>query len=406
MISKPIAWMRLVLPRFDYAVVFGMVVLSVEALRLALLLGYGSVDESWFARVRFAIHFIAALSYGVFRAVGFHPNANEDYRRWLESTPWTSRLPLPAGPITLVLQDLVVILLLLGLSQDFSLKALYIPVIFLTSYQATLAFINWELDEWALAYGVGFGLGAQCFFFRQPELQLAIGAACYPLTWFAVERSLRRFPWEKSQEYEQLKSNLKETLNSRPALNSLGWPYDALAPTPPSDVICRHDAICLACLIGWWYLAVLWGSDRDARLPLLLLPKMLFVLAPMFRIGLYVQGYRSPIDLWGRIRTGRLIIPRYDSIWVASLVAWLVVIPLYWEAVAAGLGFSGLFFSHSMTSIDPRSGLESWEMNLIPLAMTLMLLALFLIGPGLKRWRLVGKHRIVFAQARKEFIEL
>ena len=102
---------------------------------------------------------------------------------------------------------------------------------------------------------------------------------------------------------------------------------------------------------------------------------------------------------------GRLIIPKYDTIWVASLVAWLVAIPLYWEAVAAGLGYSGPFSNRSEFS-TAYSRMESWELSLAPLAVTLMLLALFLMGPGLHRWRLVGQHRVVFAQNRKEFIEL
>jgi len=37
---------------------------------------------------------------------------------------------------------------------------------------------------------------------------------------------------------------------------------------------------------------------------------------------------------------------------------------------------------------------------------TAMLLALFLIGPGLDQWRLTGQHRMVPAKTRNDFIEI
>ncbi len=36
---------------------------------------------------------------GLHRAIAFHPYFHGDYLRWLKSTPWTVRKPLPAGPM-------------------------------------------------------------------------------------------------------------------------------------------------------------------------------------------------------------------------------------------------------------------------------------------------------------------
>src|SRR5258708_916362 len=45
-----------------------------------------------------------AILHGVFRAWVFHPGVRPEYRRWLNGTPWTSRKPLPLGPVQLVWQ--------------------------------------------------------------------------------------------------------------------------------------------------------------------------------------------------------------------------------------------------------------------------------------------------------------
>lgn len=401
MTFKLMHWMRLVLPRFEMAMVFLICVLTFEGLQLAVVLRGWNPEDGRFGDLRVVLYIAVALFYGIFRAVAFHPESNGDYRRWLENTPWTARHPLPAGPITLVPQDLVVILLLMGLCQDWSLRVFYIPAAFLSCYQGVLAIINWHWKEWALAYAVGFGIGTECFFIRQPELLLAIAAAYYPLTWLAVRRSLQRFPWQKTQLSEAIDKSI--TRNS--AQNSLGWPYNALAPQPPSDIISRHDAICLSLLVGWWHLSILWGSDVEVRLGLILFPLMFLLFAPLIRVAVYQQGYRSPIDLWGRLRTGRLIIPAYDCVWIGSLVAWIVGIGLYSKTIALAAIVSGPGTLLPRWMLDSRQ-LYGWQINLVPLGTTLAMMSLLLIGPGLRRWQLTGQHRMVFALARKEFIEL
>jgi len=52
---------------------------------------------------------VLALSYGLFRALGFHPVLRGDYREWLLATPWRPEQPLPLGPVHLVIQDLVLV---------------------------------------------------------------------------------------------------------------------------------------------------------------------------------------------------------------------------------------------------------------------------------------------------------
>lgn len=325
MIQKLIHWVRLVLPRFEWVAVFVIVMIGFEAINLSVIASGWNPNDGHFRELRLALYVAIGLIYGVYRVAAFHPRSNAEYERWLSSTPWTSQHPLPYGPINLIPQDLLVILALMAFSQYFTLRVLYIPVAFLTGHQLALASINWSLKEWALAYAVGFGLGAQCFFFRQPEWQLLIGIACYPLSWIASQRVLSRFPWEPEKF-----SILERTNQMR-----LGWPHDTLAPKQPHDLICRHDALCLSFLMGWWHLAILWGADQDIRPGILLFPWAILMAAGFIRILSYIFGYNSPIDLWGRICTGRWIIPKYDCIWIPSLVAWLIGTVFY----------SGAFFN-------------------------------------------------------------
>src|SRR5262245_42747901 len=56
-----------------------------------------------------AITYVASAFYGIHRAVTFHPFYREEYRQWLELTPWTVRKPLPMASIALIWEDGIVL---------------------------------------------------------------------------------------------------------------------------------------------------------------------------------------------------------------------------------------------------------------------------------------------------------
>ncbi len=396
MIPKLIHWMRLVLPRFEFAMVAVTIAGILEGLYLWMIVCRLEPGDAHF-RLRIGMYSLLAAAYGFYRATVFHPRIITDYGRWLANTPWTSRHPLPAGPILLVPQDFVILLCIWGLNHEFSLRSLYIPVAFFSSYQLLLALLHAELDEWVLAYGAGFVLAAECFFFRHPEIQLPISLVCYFITWLGVQRTLKRFPWNNMK----FPVSMKGANSTGPSQATLGFPYDVLAPKPAKDLICRHDAICLPILCGWWHLAVLWGADQEARLGCLIFPLAGLMFLAVIRVVLITSSYRSPIDLWGRIWTGRFIIPRYDCIWNASLIAWGIGIPLYSLAIGV-VAYGG---HYSQLSHNPGF-FADWQINLGPLATTGMLLAMTLIGPSQDGWRLTGQHRIVATRFNNELIEI
>ena len=95
------------------------------------------------------------------------------------------------------------------------------------------------------------------------------------------------------------------------------------------------------------------------------------------RFATYIWNYRPPISLWGRIWTGRWIIPGYDQMLAAPVCALIVGVLLpflldYWGAPPE------YFF---------------------PLSLTVVLLIVLEMGPSLNRWQLTGNHRIVPVRA-------
>ena len=59
---------------------------------------------------------LLAAGCATFRVAAFHPAFRPGYRQWLCDTPWTSRKPLPLGPIHLVPQDVLLIAISVGLA--------------------------------------------------------------------------------------------------------------------------------------------------------------------------------------------------------------------------------------------------------------------------------------------------
>jgi hypothetical protein len=94
--------------------------------------------------------------------------------------------------------------------------------------------------------------------------------------------------------------------------------------------------------------------------------------AATLRLFRYTTYCAAPLSLWGRIRTGRLIIPGYHRVFVAPLVASLIsvcvpMLLLQLEAPAPAAAFLGVLLS---------------------------LIAAIGLGPTMSQWVLTGEFRI------------
>jgi hypothetical protein len=394
-----VSWMRRVLPRSEIVVVGIGIEMLVECLYLATRLIFGFADEEGFRLARFGWLLFCAMFYGMHRIFTFHPAADADYRRWLELTPWTAEKPLPGGPLQLVPQDLLVVCVLTLLFRERSLQALYIPTAFLFGYQLTLAIFARLIGHWGLAYLIAFVLGAVVYFADRPEAAFAMTDGCFIIGRIAVGRALGTFPWELPW---QAQMQTFKAVHDEQKRRRLGWPFDQLVPKTPQPLIPFHDGICLSFLAGWWWFIVLSQSPLEARsfIPLVMIMVVLF--GGIMRLAQYVISHRSPLDFFGRLFTFRWIIPSYDKIAIAPFLALVTI------AISQGLAAWMMF---------PRVFGIGW--NTVPgtivagLGLTAALLLLLVAGPGVERWRLAARHRIVFDLAgtaarskSDEFVEL
>jgi hypothetical protein len=388
-----VRWMRAVLPRDTIVAIAVGCDLLIEATYLWCLYWWGAADDAAFAWMRLLLQVFAAGSYGGYRVATFHPANDSDYRQWLETTPWTPRNPLPMGPLQIVPQDVVVLVASMLLCRIEDLRVLAIPASFLSAYSFAMAITVWYTGQKLWAYAIGVGLGAVIFAIQRPVGAFAAAIATGMLATLAQRRSLAAYPWDLPWQLQvkSLEVLMQEFKNRR-----LGWPFDIFAPRIPKVWVTWTDGLGLSLLAGWWFLAAYWQVEQAMRnpadlAPLIMLPMMGILTGSIVRCALYLANHRPPISFLGRLRTLRPWQRRFDLIFLAPLAAVAVMVLCLKATICAELKtpFFGLL-------------LPQWSaLAFAPLGISLSLGILLLGGPALERWRLIGRHRIVFDQGGK-----
>jgi len=383
---KPLLrWMRQVLPRDTIVAVAVGCDLIIELIYLLCLARLGFVNENAFASTRLMVQVFAAFLYGGHRVATFHPAGDAEYRQWLALTPWTPKHPLPMGPLHLVLQDLVVIAASMALTRIEDARVLYVPIVFLSTYAFCLACSVWATGQKVMAYLLGGGLGAVVLFVQVPASALMAAAATVALTPLAIRRSLAAFPWElpwyaDGRSWQQMNDEHKQ--------KQTGWPFDVFSPKPPRPWISLVDGVGLSLLIGWWYFAVFWQSEPAFRGVLIAVLAQTGLVGAIVRTAMYLANHRPPISFWGRITTLRPWQRGFDHIFLTPLAAAIAA------NTCAGLAAIALApqLPRPMLHILPE-----WTAGVFTAGgLSLTLLILLLGGPALERWRLAGRHRVVF----------
>jgi hypothetical protein len=293
---------------------------------------------------------------------------------WLETTPWTSQKPLPLGPIHLVAQDVLIIGLTLVVAWPLHhSKTFHILQVFLTAYLLSMSLPLWWTGEKLIAFSVWFGLGGMTYTCLNIPL-FAMAAACtYGLAYWGLRDSLARFPWTLSP--------WMRAMQGLEPMQFQSWPYNKLAPKFIPDLgITLPNAILTSLLVPWWYFVALSFIKGPGKFEAA--PHIYFIVAiPLIagRLLIYASGFAPPISFLGRIVTGRLLIPGYDQVFVAPLLALIVAIWLPKILIDQGFGF-----------VEARAVSLVWVYFII-----------LILGPSLKTWRLTGNHRIMSPVATK-----
>lgn len=343
---------------------------------------------------------VAVVVYAIYRIVAFHPLWRTEYRQWLERTPWTPSHPLPLGPLHLTLQDgvwlsvLTVIALfpatVWGMTADYLwLVWKVFGLVFLFEHAKTLRMTGDLLHS----YAVGFLLGLVAYAWPSHMLCLGLEVLTYLVVYRGVRLALERFPWDLEM-WEQTKRQLLSSQREPSQNHQNGWPFLAAGPVLPQEALFpRGDLIGFSLLSGWWtHVAnrlLLQSQDGMNEYaispPVLMLVASVTLLLPAARVVVYFQEHRPPLGFWGRVFTFRWMIPRYDVIFAAPLLA-----------LACGVTLPTIFamFPLLRSQFGPVA---------IPVTTTLVMLITLGMGPRLRVWHFTGTHRIVVPPGHTRF---
>lgn len=328
--------------------------------------------------LRAAILVGAAVVYAVFRLCRFHPACNPAYAAWLKLSPWTADKPLPLGPVHPVWQDAVPLGILTALAAWHAQVHPALPVAaFSLVYLGGLTLLLMLTRQWWSCLVLGF-LWPALFLPRTGGLPaIALVLALVVVLWHGHRNSLRAFPWEFLGSSNPSPSSPLQVEIRIPGLSGasatrtplhVGWPFTALAPKVQCPSVSTFTSFCLSALVGWWSFCLI------ELLPTTPPPALLLcfgVMASALRLAIYCSGLAPSFNLWGRIGSGRLLVPGFDRVFLTPLIAVLVAI--------AGAVLTRL------------SG--SWY----PVAESCTLAAIWFVlfsgGPTLQNWVLTGQHR-------------
>jgi hypothetical protein len=385
-----VSWIRVVLPPSWTLATFGFLYAINETVWMLVGPRLVSDEARWIAALpRNLVVLTATAMYGIFRVLAFHPLARYDYGAWLYLTPWRHPKSLPFGPVHLTAQDLVVAVIGVLLCHGVPEAQLAVPGTFLVTYLSCLCLLCWACGLRWWTYSLVFGLGLVVWLDAwSGVVGTAVALALYPAARAALSASLAGYPWPAAV-VRPIAEFMGHTRTKRKQIwfdkSELGWPCDLLQR--PVEVS-RRNWVHLGVetlLLGWLTYAALsiLPSPNSSDIPFF--TTMLALVLCGQRLLTYCWCFRPPINLWGRVVTGRWIIPGYDQVLVGPVC--VLAIGMFLPIGPVHLGWPGT------------------------VSLAVSVAALFLahrgIGPSFPRWVLTGKHRLVPGITnRQEFEEL
>jgi hypothetical protein len=376
-----IRWLRVVWPFPGWLIVILVLHLGEVGLLFVRFSEFGRVD--W----REALHWLnlsppitlsaAAVLYACYRVSIFHPAVRPGYRGWLANTPWRFPQELPFGPVHLVAQDAAILgLMMLVAFPFYQWGALLILKVFLVVYLLYLAVTFVVTEEWLAAYALAFAFGSMAYSWAKPWQFWSVTAVAYGIGMLGLRRSLRRFPWGWGDD-RPVGSGGPTKFDRTP---DVGWPFGRLGPETGGVQLPLGHGLVRALVLAWSAFVVL--AELTETLALQHREAELHNAVPAYIVaGFLVFGritfydptrYRPPISLAGRFRTGRWIIPGYDQVFVAPLLAILAVVVLPPLLIRIDSGWTAA--------------------NAITIGTAA--LVVLTVGPSYRRWALTGEHRI------------
>ncbi|UCD27931.1 MAG: hypothetical protein JSV03_12625 [Planctomycetota bacterium] len=375
-----ISWMRRVLPP-TWTIWLFIFLYALAWTPQLLMLMLGLPSDSALAKPRFVFLLLASGLYGIHRVFAFHPILRPEYYKWLKTTPWSRRQPLPVGPVHLISQDLVVILIIhvLGMENP-HIEPAYIPLVFMTLYLVSLSSVLAISKIYRHAYGLAFGFGLMGYLFHNYPAMLAVAIVLYGIGYWGLRCSLAAYPWESDTDQKGvtdfdlfLSNRSAEEIRTLKDRRRVGWPYEPLKLHRPEPIISLEHGILISLLAGWFaYVICSHAKPMDKKIVATSLLVIIVYFGVLVRILVYHINCSWPINIWGRLFTFRLIIPGYDKIFVAPLITIIMNILLSYILPLLSI------------PIEIRTAI----------ILSLALMILLNVGPTLGSWWLTGHHRM------------
>ena len=350
------------------------------ALTILAMLGSSTLDwqsvrkDMWSARITILI--FGCVIAGVLRVSSFHPRFAKSYGGWLSATPWRSGLRLPLGPVSLVWEDLLLVVPLgILATMDADIPA-WVPIAsFLLGYCAlAVAGLRTNAAVW-FWYMLLFLASLPVLWHNQLDVLIVVLFIALIVAHLALALSLKNFPWDLGDTMRESKRHPRA---------GLSWPLDRVGPAAPVQPIRPAVGFAGAILCGWWVFVLLKViSEVDSQLVVQSILVMndlpeFCAAAALYRFFRYCFPYWPPLSLRGRLLTGRFIIPGYDYVLISPLLMCVI-----------GYAFPRLLGTHLPWPVV--GGLTTACVAAVGLNG----------GPTLPSWQLTGHHRLV-ATTRRE----
>lgn len=311
------------------------------------------------------------IGYGISRAWRFHPVFNKTYLTQLSLSPWNREKALPRGPVHLFWADIVILAVFTALTFVFPVTHWTLPFIFfLAAYNAGLliSFFITGLSGLGILYIFLAPLTVYPFFNFHAALIVLIGLT--GIGTFGIHSYFAKFPWNTPWWNEDLLAVLKQRAKER---RIILWPFRELSADSVFSsglevgLLMSILFFVYAHVINW----IAYKTDNDRLTPLFYIVPLF--LAPFFRSFAYIAQHHPPISFFGRICTGRLIIPKYDVVFLAPIATLL----------------AGVFAPYLLKMIAVPNYI-AYE-----LAGSLSIFMALAFPPTFEKWHFTGQHRIV-----------
>jgi hypothetical protein len=323
----------------------------------------------------------AAALHALCRLARFHPACNTAYASWLALSPWTAAKPLPLGPIHPVWQDAAVIAILAAFARwNAHINPLLPLEAFGFAYLIGLTLLLAVTATWPSFFAMGFLWPALLLTNGNWLPATVIFVVMILALSYGIRKSLRAFPWrQENRAYPGLAKPVNsgsigqmeirmDGFNATGSTSPVGWPFVQLSPKAEFKSVSLAVSFWVSLLFGWWaYCLIVQSGMRSA-------PGLILVLGlfwSLIRLSIYWGGLGPSSSFYSRVAFGRLLVPGFDQIFVAPLIAIAV-------AVVGGI-------------VVRSSG--SWYPAAHAFFITLILFILLAAGPTMRNWVLTGEHR-------------